>query len=71
MALHLPPNLEMFELSFLPQKVMSDSLVTESLLGIRNIVQSNRDRYLLLEMEIEMRDVLRLTPKHPLEDGFG
>lgn len=62
----------MFELSFLPQKVMSDSLVTESLLGLRNFIQSNRDHYLLLEMEMEkMKDVLGLIPKHPLEDGLG
>lgn len=54
------------------QKVMSDFCMIQSLLNIRDIVPTNRGHNLLLEMGIEkVRGRWELTPKYPLENGFG
>lgn len=60
--------LEMFELSFVLQKVMSDFCVIKALLNIKGIVPTNRDHSLLLEMGMEK---VRTHIKYSLENGSG
>lgn len=69
-ALYLLRSLEMFELSFLLQKIMLEILLWQRklLLGIGNIIQTHRPLSTFGDGDGEGED---WVGTHPLEGGFG